>query len=76
MKFCTKLSDGLQKSNEMGTDLLTGLEELIEDLLFRLGNEVTDSYGSYIILKLASEGSYFLNYEKSKRCRGGSVDKI
>ena len=56
MKFCTKLSDGLQKSNEMGTDLLTGLEELIEDLLFRLGNEVTDSYGSYIILKLASVG--------------------
>ena len=37
MKFCTRLSDGLQKSNEMGTDLLTGLEELIEDLLFRLG---------------------------------------
>ena len=35
--MCTELSDDLQKSTEKGTDLLRGLEELIEDLLFRLG---------------------------------------
>ncbi|XP_063673817.1 uncharacterized protein LOC134811041 [Bolinopsis microptera] len=36
MKMCTELSNDLEKSAGRGTDLLRGLEDLIEDLLFRL----------------------------------------